>query len=200
MSTAMNASNPSHWRRYRTLYLLLLVCVAPVVASYTAYYALPPSGRNNYGDLIEPQSPTAQLVTSARHGRTATLADLRGQWVMLWVGTSPCNDACRKQLWLMRQVRATTGKDRDRIARVWLLTDGEPPEESLLRDFEGTLVLQATAPQLRATLPVASGGKVEDHLWLIDPLGNLMLRWPRDADPNRMKKDLSRLLRASQIG
>jgi hypothetical protein len=199
MSLTASPTAPSHWRRYRSLYLLLAVCIAPVIASYTAYYALPPSGRTNYGDLIEPQRPASSFSVKQLDGTADALASLRGQWVMIQLAPAACDEFCRQRLWVMRQVRATTGKDRDRVARVWLLTDGAVPDAALLREYEGTRVLRADPAQVRALLPTA-GASIEDHLWLMDPLGNLMLRWPKDADPNRMKKDLSRVLRASRIG
>lgn len=190
---------PSHWRRYRVLYLVLATCIAPVLASYAAYYLWPPSGSTNYGDLIQPQRPTGALAATTLDAKPVSMSSLRGSWVMLHVAGAACDEPCRRHLWQMRQVRATTGKDRDRVLRVWLVADGDVPDVATLREFDGTIAWHAAAADLHAWLPTASGS-LEDHIWLIDPLGNLMLRWPRDADPNRMKKDLSRLLRASRIG
>lgn len=187
-----------HWRRYRVLYLLVATCVAPVIASYLAYYVLPPSGRTNYGDLIEPQRPVAALAATSADAGPVSMSTLRGSWVMLQTAGSACDESCRRHLWLLRQVRATAGKDRDRVERVWMVTDGGTPDAALMREFAGTIVWHAGLSDLKTLLPTAAS--LEDHIWLIDPLGNLMLRWPRDADPNRMKQDLARVLRASRIG
>ena len=189
----------SHWRRFRTLYALLAVCIAPVVASYLAYYAFPPDGRTNYGDLVQPQRPVAGLAVSTLAAAPASLAALRGQWAMVHVAPAGCDDTCRQGLWNMRQVRLTTGRDRDRVARVWLVTDGQQPSAALLQEFDGTVVLR-TSPGAARELFEPAGGAGDAHIWLVDPLGNVMLRWPANADPNRMKKDLSRVLRASRIG
>ena len=196
------AAAPSHWRRYRMLYLLLAVCVAPVIASYTAYYLLPPAGRTNYGALVEPQRPLPALSLRRLDGTAVEAASLRGSWLMVQVDGGECDAACAKKLWQMRQVRLTTGKDVDRVGRIWLIVDEAPLATSVIREYDGTMFLRARADEVAAflPLPVGPGARLADHIWLIDPLGNLMMRWPKDADPNRMKKDLIRLLKASGIG
>jgi hypothetical protein len=200
--TAPAATAPSHWRRYRALYLLLAVCVVPVIASYAAYYFLPPEGRTNYGTLVLPQRPVPALTLRRLDGSTVEAASLRGSWAMVQVDTGACGAACEEKLWQMRQVRLTTGRDADRVQRVWLILDEAPLATSVIREYDGTLLLRARSDELAAFLPLPelAAAQLADHIWLIDPLGNLMLRWPRDADPNRMKKDLTKLLKASRIG
>lgn len=191
---------PSHWRRFRTLYLLIAVCVAPVVASYLMYYVFPPGGRTNYGDLIVPQRAAPALALQRVDGTGVDFKQLRGSWLMVKVDAADCAEPCRKQLWLMRQLRTMQGKDADRIERVFLVTGDAPLAEALLREVEGTQVLRARRAELEGFLPTADGTRLEDHIFLIDPLGNLMLRWPKEADPSRMKRDLGKLLKASRIG
>jgi hypothetical protein len=200
--TILSAALPSHWRRYRPLYLLLAVCLAPVIASYTAYYLLPPGGRTNYGTLIEPQRPLPALTLHRLDGSAVPAASLRGSWTMVQVDGGACDAGCEKKLWKMRQVRLTTGRDADRVQRVWLIVDDASLATMLMREYDGTLLLRARADEVAAFLPVADDptAMLADHIWLIDPLGNLMMRWPKDADPSRMKKDLGKLLKASGIG
>ena len=171
---------------------ILLVCAAPVIASYFTYYVIRPEGRTNYGTLIEPMRDASALGAGG-------VGALRGRWIMLTVAPAACDDACRERLYEMRQVRLTAGKDRDRVERVWLVEDAAAPDRALLAQHEGLVLLRADADAL-ARLPVAPGGRASDHIYLIDPLGNLMMRFPKDADPNRMKKDLAKLLRASRVG
>ena len=189
-----------HWRRYRALYLLLVVCIAPVLASYTAYYLLPPEGRTNYGELVTPQRPVPALRLNRLDGSPFDLQSLRGRWVLVTVDAAECADACQKKLWKLRQVRLTTGKERDRVERVFLITDTAPLETMVLREYDGTVFLRADPGEVRALLQPATPAELETGLWLIDPLGNLMLHWPPGADPNRMKRDLVKLLRASRVG
>lgn len=200
MSDGATPAGGSHWRRYRALYLLLAVCIAPVIASYTAYYFLPPEGRTNYGELISPQRPVPALRLTRLDGTAFDLRSLRGRWVLMTVDSADCADACQRKLWKLRQVRLTTGKERDRVERVFLVTDPAPLETMLLREYDGTLFLRADPGEVRSLLQPTTPADLTTGLWVIDPLGNLMLRWPPDADPNRMKRDLGRLLRASRVG
>ena len=92
------------------------------------------------------------------------------------------------------------GKDMDRIERVWLVPDQQPIDTLILREFDGVHILRANGNAIDAWLPVEPGTSAQDRLYLIDPLGNLMMRYTVDADPNKVKKDIVKLLKASSIG
>ena len=188
------APGESSRRRGRgTLALIIAVCVIPFVASYLVYYLWPPQSRMNYGILIDPRPfPAARLERP--DGTRFSIAELKGRWVMLHVDASACAEPCRRKLYQMRQVRLTQGREMSRIERVWLVRDDGPVEPALLREYDGTHVARAGSGALPA-LPAERDAA--DHIYLIDPLGNLMLRFPQDADPSRMKKDLERLLKVS---
>ncbi|MCK7492119.1 MAG: hypothetical protein MZW92_11095 [Comamonadaceae bacterium] len=96
---------------------------------------------------------------------------------MLQLDSSACGEACRQKLYSMRQVRKAQAKEMDRIERVWLVTDGGIPGAELLREFEGTHVARAGDAALLAALPAAADRA--DHIYLIDPLGNIVLRFLR---------------------
>jgi len=208
MSAAPVADDPVRRRRQRIkLLLILLVCAAPVIASCLAYYVVPPAGRTNYGDLIEPQRPLPALTLrldgdgdGGGGGERFDVGTLRGQWLMVQIDSGACDPACRDKLLMMRQQRTMTGKDRDRIERVWLITDAAPVAAETAREYEGTLMLRADRAELDRLFPPAAGGRVEDHIFLVDPVGNLMMRLPRDADANKVKRDIAKLLKASRVG
>jgi len=182
------------------LLAILAVCVAPVVASYLTYYVLKPQGRTNYGELLDPQRQADGLALSAPDGASATLAEFRGKWVMLTFDAQGCAEACASRLYVMRQVRLTTGRERDRIERVLLVAGDAAPAPALLADHEGLRVFRVQPAEVARWLPPAEGGAAGDHIYVVDPLGNVMLRFPKSADPNRMKKDIAKLLRASRVG
>ena len=183
------------------LFAVLLVCAAPMIASYLTYYVIKPETRTNYGTLLDPrQHPMPPLQTRTLDGKPQELADYKGKWLMVQAGPAECPQQCRKRLHDMRQLRLAQGKEMDRIERIWLVTDREPLETVLMREYDGTHMLRAEAERLRAWLPAEAGADVTDHLYLIDPLGNLMMRYPKDADPNKVKKDIAKLLKASRIG
>jgi hypothetical protein len=135
-------------------------------------------------------------------GKRITLGALRGKWLMLQRAGGACADLCGENLWKLRQVRLTQGDNQERIQRVWLIEDDALPPDALLREHEGLLVVMASRSEAGRRLLRQMSGAGDDpaSLWLADPLGNLMLRWPPLADPSAMKKDLSRLLRTSRIG
>ncbi len=103
--------------------------------------------------------------------------------------------ALKERLFALRQVRLTTGKDMDRIERVLVLLDAEPPSAELLAQHQGMHVLKTTQEYWRL-----NWAQPADRILMVDPLGNLMMRFPALADPNKMKKDVTRLLRASRVG
>ncbi len=177
--------------------LVLLVCAAPVIASYVSYYFLKPDGRTNYGSLLEvkplPPAPLALL-----DGKPFAMSEFKGKWVLVTVDGSACGDPCIKKLYAMRQVRLATGKEKDRVERAWLVNDDEALSTMTMREYDGTRMLRAQGAAVLKAFPAAP--RVEDHIYLIDPLGNLVLRFPKDADPARMKKDIDRLLKYSRIG
>lgn len=184
------------------LFAVLAVCAAPMIASYLAYYVIKPEGRTNYGALIDPRAhPIPEALTGRTlDGKPASLQDFHGKWILLQVGSGDCDAACQKKLFAMRQLRLIQGREMDRIERVWLITDDQPIDTLLLREYDGTRFVRVDPTTVRAWLPADAGTRPSDHLYMIDPLGNLMMRFPKDADPNRVKKDIARLLRASGIG
>ncbi len=183
------------------LLLVLAVCAMPLVGSYLTYYVIKPTGRTNYGALLDPRVyPIPAMSASTLDGKPTGLDAYKGKWIMLQVGGADCQAACRKQLFAMQQLRLMQGKEMERVERVWLITDTAPLETSLIREFDGTRMLRAPADVIAKWLPVEAGGNAADHMYLIDPLGNLMMRFPKDADPSKVKKDIAKVLKASAIG
>lgn len=176
---------------------MFAVAVAPFVLAWLAYLFWQPDRFMNHGDLIEPrQLPSAPLAL--RDGRPFRLAEHRGKWVLIHPDSGDCTESCRKQLYYMRQVRLALGADRDRVERVWLLTDDRQPPAEIAALYDGVDVVRAAGSTLVSALP--ADRDPSDHVYLVDPLGNLMLRFPRNPDPKRMIKDLQRLLKVSRTG
>jgi hypothetical protein len=92
----------------------------------------------------------------------------------------------------------TQGKDMERVERAWLIDDDARPSAELVTEYRGTHVVWARGAALLSQLP--ADGSVRDHLYIVDPIGSLMMRYPRDADASKMKKDLTRLLKVSSVG
>lgn len=189
-----------HKGRWKLL-LVILVCASPIVLSYLTYYVIKPQSRTNYGAFIEPRDyPIPELGTTTLDGKPITLDAYKGKWIMLQVDGGECPAICEKKLHDIRQLRLAQGKEMERIERVWLITDNKPIDTILMREFDGTNMLRVKESVVRAWLPVEEGANMSDHIYMIDPLGNLMMRFPKDADPNKIKKDVIKLLKASSIG
>ena len=197
MQANKQQQNRGRWK----LLAVLLVCAAPVILSYLMYYVIKPEGRTNYGELLDPrQHPVPVMTATDLEGRTRNLNEFQGKWIMLNVDGGACDEICNRQLYEIRQLRTAQGKERDRIERVWLITDSAAVPEQIMQEYEGTHMLRVDADAIKSWLPAEAGATVMDHVYMIDPLGNLMMRWPKDADPNRMKKDIGKLMKASRIG
>ena len=176
----------------RTLWLIAAVCVAPVLASYAAYYLFPRERQVNYGELL-PTALAPMLAGVGGDGAAFKLDMLRGKWVLLSIGGAACDEACERGLYATRQARSMQGKDQDRIVRVLLLAGDAVPGTAMLEQHPGLRVVRA--PDAAQAFPGAPG-----TAYLIDPLGNLVLRYPGNADIKGVAKDLGRLLKASRIG
>ena len=177
--------------------LLALVALAPIVAAYVAYYGFAPTKRVNYGELLDLR-PAPAIVGEYPDSKPFALAELRGKWVLLVVSGPDCGDGCRRALYATRVARTIQGREQDRVMRAWLQPASAPLPPAELLAGQPALVAARVAPSELRRLPInadASAG-----ILLLDPRGNLVLRYGDDPDAERLAKDLQRLLRASQIG
>lgn len=179
---------------------VLAVCAAPVVASYFTYYVLRPEQRRSFGELIASQ-PALPAVDGRRLDGTAQpLQSLKGQWLLVSVAGGACEGACEDNLYLQRQLRESLGREKDRLDRVWLISDDAPVPAHLTAALAQATVLRLPDAALRGWLQPATGQALPDHLYVVDPQGHWMMRMPArlgKADAGKAKRDLDRLLRAS---
>ena len=162
------------------LFWVAVVCAAPLVLGTAAYlFGWSPGAPANYGELISPH-----LIPE--------LKELRGKWVLVAFDTAACDANCERKLYVMRQVRRAQGKDMERIERLWLITDAGKPRNEVLMASEDMHIARLK--------PDGFPGTPTDHIYLVDPLGNLMMRFPRDPDPSKVIKDLQRLMKYSRFG
>lgn len=180
--------------------LLALVCAAPVIASYYSYYVARPQARRSFGELIEPQRPLPAASATDLSGRPVELTSLKGQWLLLSVAGGACDAACENNLYLQRQLREGLGKDKDRLDWVWLVSDDARLPEALLPALGQATVLRVPPAVLADWLAPAAGQTLPEHLYVVDPMGHWMMRFPAGLDKagaGRAKRDLERLMRAS---
>ena len=193
--------NPDQTKNGRLkMLMVLLLCAAPVVASYFTYYVIRPEGRRNFGELINPQRTTPPLIATNLDGQSVNLQTLKGQWLLVSVSGGACDAACQNHLYLQRQLRESLGKEKERLDWVWLISDAAPVSSTLLPALKGATVLRLPAEQLGSWLQPAKGQSLSDQLYVIDPMSNWMMRFPPSFNAEaaaKAKRDIERLLRAS---
>jgi hypothetical protein len=179
---------------------LMLICASPVIASYFTYYVVRPEGRRNYGELIQPQKDLPGVSATNLQGEAVPLVSLKGQWLLVSVSSGTCAERCQQNLYFQRQLREILGREKDLVDRVWLITDDAPVPEALWPVLDTSQVLRMDAKALQSWISPAKDQLLQDHLYVIDPMGNFMMRFPANMDvpgASKAKRDLERLLKAS---
>ena len=201
-------NNTGHATKNRKILLLVAaVFVLPVIASMTLYMTKwRPAATGNHGELIQPARPIGNIVLQSIDGKPVNIKELNGKWTMVQFGASTCADDCIKNLYYMRQVHIAQGKEAERMQRLFIVTDTKAAEalKIKLTDYPDMRVWTASANEL--TKLAQRFGAADEKLaaqqgiYLIDPLGNVMMRYAPGADPAGMRKDLVRLLKYSWVG
>jgi cytochrome oxidase Cu insertion factor (SCO1/SenC/PrrC family) len=192
----------------RTLLWLALLFALPVIVSYGLYYSgWRPASTGNYGELVQPPQPLEDATLSTLDGQVMRVRAWRGKWTLLTFSPSLCPSPCERNLYKMRQVIAAQGEDANRVQSVLIVTDQEALARlrNILRDYPRTQVLigpSGAVASLARQFELPAGGPPSNlhRVYLVDPLGNLMMSYPANADPNGMRKDLARLLKVSRVG
>ena len=197
-------------RGRRQLLVLAAIFFVPLAVAFWLYYGpgeWRPVGGTNQGDLIDPAVPLEDVELVRADGtRIRSHELLRGKWTMAYLGPGHCNERCRRALYLSRQSRIALNKDMDRVQRVFLATGqccdearlkSEHPDLAVVRlgDDAGSRSLLAAFPRYDGVAPAAAG-----RLYLIDPLGNLVLSYSPQAPDKALLTDVKKLLRLSHIG
>ena len=203
MTPSVDQSGPR-----RKLLWLAALFVLPMLIAYALYYGgWRPEAVHTYGELVQPARPVADAALVQLDGKPMRFSGLRGRWTLVTFSAAECLKPCESNLTKMRQVIAAQGKDADRVQSLLVVTDGKALEwlRYAIQDYPGMRVVTGPAQAIAAlarefTLPAGSPLDNTNRVYLLDPLGNLMMSYPADTDPTGMRKDLAKLLRVSQIG
>jgi len=193
-------------RNLRTLAVLAALFLLPLLLAFLLYYLTDwrPAGRVNHGVLLTPLRTLPALalprITLSPTEERTPAAAFRGQWSLVYVGDGACDTRCRESLYLMRQTRLALNTDMTRIARVFLVSGDCCAREFLAHEHPGLLVLDASAPDAQALLSLFPAAAREQTLFIVDPLGNLVMSYDVRQDPHGLLADLRKLLRLSHIG
>jgi cytochrome oxidase Cu insertion factor (SCO1/SenC/PrrC family) len=205
----MNPASPEAVRRgRRQLLALAALFFVPLAIAFWMYYGPTgwrPAGDASKGDLIDPARPLPEIALPTMDGGTTAPAFLRGKWTMLYVGDGLCDERCRKALYLTRQSRIALNKDMDRVQRVLLVTDRCCDRAFLAAEHPDLVVARvedAASAALLGPFPVYGGVPLAaaGRIYLVDPLGNLLMSYAPDAPDKALLTDVKKLLRLSHIG
>jgi cytochrome oxidase Cu insertion factor (SCO1/SenC/PrrC family) len=193
-------------RNLRTLAALAALFLLPLAVAFFTYYGSTwrPAHRVNHGVLILP-ARTLPQVALPRDGDpqaagTAASAPFRGRWSLVYVGRGACDTPCRGALYVMRQTRLALNNDMTRVERVFLVSGDCCDRAFLASEHPGLLVLDATGADARPLLEEFPSPGLEHTLFVVDPLGNLMMSYDARRDPHGLLEDLKKLLKLSHIG
>lgn len=211
MKAGGTVRDAAHDRRQRRLLIgLALLFFAPLGLSFYLYYSPAgwrPGKRVNHGDLIDPPRPLPDVTLPIAHGAAGAANPglaLKGKWTLLYVGAGRCSALCRSELYETRQVRIALNRDMDRVQRVfvalqeccdWQFLDAQHPDLITVSATADAGPLLELLPSFNGIAPAAA-----DRIYLIDPLGNLMMSYAPDAPPKGLLTDLKRLLGLSHVG
>ncbi len=199
--------------------LLILACFAIPLLLATIWLQVLRVQGSTYGDtsrgeLIVPARPFEDFMLSTQEGDAFGLDELRGRWSLLHVADGACEEACQQDLYHMRQVRLALNHRMDRVRRLLVPAVSAPVSDQLLEQHPGLLVLEGDAAAREAFVGQVRSAEAAMHedrgqsgdapefngIYLVDPNGNLMMRFAHDLDPRSMLKDLKHLLKVSRIG
>jgi hypothetical protein len=180
----------------------LLACSLPIVVAYFVFYVVRPHGEASFGELILPVRPMSEAAATTLDGTPVPLPSLKAQWLLVKVDGGACVQDCQKQLTVLRQFRLMLGKDMDRVDWLWLVNDQAPVDAQLttLLQHDNATVLRVDAQVLYTWLPAPEGQRQQDFIYVVDPMGNAMMRFSSRLDSAaaaKAKRDMEHLLRAS---
>tara|TARA_E500000178_G_scaffold348702_1_gene404245 strand:- start:13254 stop:13928 length:675 start_codon:yes stop_codon:yes gene_type:complete len=214
-------------RKNLIFWLIVSLCIAPVILSTLSYYFFRPSSTVNYGLLLESpvnareipifevQRPSIESAFGEELEMTGTpsgltfLKNFKGRWLLARFGGDICDERCENELYVMRQVRLMTGKNRHRVERIWFSSEEtELAKRNMSEKYAGTWKVgiedgrSEFYKSLSSSLPENLQSKKNnlDGIWLVDPRGAFMMKFPISPDIRKVYKDLSRLLKVSRVG
>lgn len=199
-------SNPPQPRSRSQFWILIAVFFAPLVIAFVLYYGVDgwrPAGQTNYGELIQPPRPVPSIELSSLNGEPLSENFFKGKWTLVYIGSGACDTRCREALTLMRQTRLALNDDMPRVQRLFLASSECCDRTYLENEHPGLLVgtLEgAGGEQLRGVFKLAAPVEEAGRIFIVDPLGNLMMSYARSAEPKGLLQDMKKLLKLSHIG
>jgi hypothetical protein len=190
-------------RNLRMLGVLSGLFVLPLALAFWLYYGTDwrPGGHSNHGELITPVRPLPDAHPSVAFDKETAPAKLfRHKWSLVYIGDGQCAEGCRHVLYVMRQTRLSLNNEMSRVDRVFLVTSACCARDFLTREHPGLVVLNGTDGSADSLLSLFPTTDREQSVFVVDPLGNLMMQFDARQNPKGLLQDLKKLLSLSHIG
>jgi cytochrome oxidase Cu insertion factor (SCO1/SenC/PrrC family) len=187
--------------RSRLLWLALIF-FAPLAIAFLLYYGdlWRPQGSTNKGVLITPARPLPEAPLTLADGSASPADVLRGKWSWIYIGDGQCDARCKTALTDIRQARLLLAEKIDRVQRIFLTT-GSCCDSAYLQSEHPGLVVAQLSPEWSSIFTVNDvPPEAAGRLYLVDPLGNLMMSYAADAPSMGLLEDIKKLLKLSHIG
>ncbi len=194
----------------KQLLLLIAFFVAPIILAIIIYNTIPEGGpgkTKNHGDLVTPARPLTDVKLQSISAKDFQFSDMKKSWIMVYIGEADCDKACAENLYKMRQSRLAQRGEHLRIKRLYISTTGKAKDSLLkvLKEHPGLEVVSGSKSAINDVLnqfkldnkPPAKDAK---RLYLVDPLGNLMMSYENGYDARGLIEDVTLLLKISRIG
>lgn len=202
--TADGFDKAAQARGRRLLLGVAALFFVPLALSFWLYYAggWRPAGTTNKGELITPARPLENVPFTLPDGTTSARADLlKNKWTLLHFGSGRCaTEECRHALWVMRQTRQLLAADMDRVQRVFIARADCCDMDFLAKEHAGLEVVRADDPSTADFFSQFPPQDQAHSIYVVDPLGNLMMRWDARENPKGLLSDMKKLLKLSHIG
>ena len=182
-------------------YMLIAVFVVPLLIAVTMYSLrndLPTISTVSHGELIHPAEPIQEIQIATANDQMLSLEDLKGKWTYLAYSPHGCDLTCEAILFKLRQTKLATGREINRIQSALLIDSKELASDIAARN-QRTSVGQLIKLELESA-PGVNRSLVPGTIYLLDPLGNMMMQYDDTATSKGMLKDIKKLLKISNIG
>ena len=187
-----------------TPWFVVLAFVAPVVASYTLYFlGFSPPAFSNKGELLDPivDVKAFSLMDDARQLLVRDDITVH-KWHMIIFTGAECDEACNQALYNMRQINIAVGKHANRLRR--LVVHLEQPDAAfralVSKEYPDARHAYASDKVIEAALQGVGADFRDNEIYIMDPLGNIMLRFTREQSYKDLMHDLNKMFKVSQIG
>ncbi len=189
-------------RNLRTVGLLATIFFLPLIVSFYMYYgsAWRPAASTAHGELYQPARPLPQAELRDSKGNIAPVNPFSEKWALVYVGGGACDDLCKSSLYFMRQTRLSLNNEMTRVNRFFVATSPCCNNAFLDLEHPGLVTLDASGPEAVGLVAAFPAADRERSVYVVDPLGNLVMRYDTRDNPKGLLDDLKKLLKLSHIG